>query len=53
MAKSEFVAIMAHEMIRTPLHQVMGVLELLGETDLTPQQAELFWVLGQCSIVIH
>jgi hypothetical protein len=35
---------MAHE-IRTPLHQVMGFMELLGETNLTPQQAELVALL--------
>lgn len=38
-AKTELFAILAHE-IRTPLHQVHGFLELLGHTELTPQQAE-------------
>ena len=37
--KSEFLAVLAHE-IRTPLHQVIGFGELLGQTSLTPQQAE-------------
>jgi two-component system, sensor histidine kinase len=35
LAKSEFMAIMAHE-IRTPLHQVLGFMELLGETITKP-----------------
>lgn len=39
MEKSEFLAVMAHE-IRTPLHQVIGFAELLGQTELTKQQAE-------------
>jgi signal transduction histidine kinase/ActR/RegA family two-component response regulator len=39
MAKSEFVAVMAHE-IRTPLHQVLGFLELMSGTKLNTQQTE-------------
>lgn len=34
---SEFLAIMAHE-IRTPLHQVIGFIDLLGQTILTDEQ---------------
>jgi signal transduction histidine kinase/DNA-binding response OmpR family regulator len=38
-AKSAFVANMSHE-IRTPLNGVIGVLELLRGTPVTPEQAE-------------
>jgi signal transduction histidine kinase/CheY-like chemotaxis protein len=37
--KSEFMAVMAHE-IRTPLHQIVGYTDLLGLTDLSPEQLE-------------
>lgn len=36
-AKSEFLAIMAHE-IRTPLHQVTGFIDLLDQTELDKEQ---------------
>ncbi len=36
-AKSEFLANMSHE-IRTPMNAVLGMAELLGDTDLTPDQ---------------
>ncbi len=38
-AKSHFLASMSHEM-RTPLNGVIGLLDLLGETDLTHEQQD-------------
>ena len=36
-AKSEFLANMSHE-IRTPMNAILGMAEILSETDLTPEQ---------------
>ena len=38
--KSDFIATMAHE-IRTPLHQVIGCIEVLEHTTLSPEQSGL------------
>ena len=39
-AKTQFISAMSHE-IRTPFNAVLGILDILSETDLTPDQKQL------------
>ncbi len=47
-AKSDFLGIISHE-IRTPMVGIMGMIDILGETKITPEQRECVNVVHQCS----
>ncbi|WP_348748184.1 hybrid sensor histidine kinase/response regulator [Pseudomonas rhodesiae] len=50
-AKTRFLATMSHE-IRTPLYGVLGTLELLGLTDLSPRQQEYLRTIHRSSATL-
>ena len=47
-AKSEFLANMSHE-IRTPMNGVIGMLDILQRTELSPSQRRMLDTIGQSS----
>jgi PAS domain S-box-containing protein len=47
-AKSEFLACISHE-IRTPIHGIMGMAELLESPDLSEEQREYLHAIRTCS----
>jgi signal transduction histidine kinase/ActR/RegA family two-component response regulator len=49
MAKSEFIAVMAHE-IRTPLHQLTGVIELMDHTNLDKEQKQFIRLMQSSAV---
>ena len=51
-AKSQFLATISHEM-RTPLNGIVGISELLSETDLNPEQVEMVKNLSYSSNMLH
>ncbi len=47
-AKSAFLAAMSHD-IRTPMNGIIGILELLLDTDITPEQREYLTIIQNSS----
>ena len=51
-AKTQFLATMSHEM-RTPLNGIVGIADLLSDTELKPAQKELLNNLSYSSSILH
>lgn len=50
-AKADFLAVMSHEM-RTPLNGLMGSMDLMRRTGLSPEQAELMEVMDRSGDIL-
>lgn len=50
-AKSEFLANMSHE-IRTPMNGVVGMIDILQQTDLSPPQQRMLNTIAQSSMAL-
>jgi PAS domain S-box-containing protein len=51
-AKSDFLANMSHE-IRTPLNGVIGIVDALSRTAMTPEQAEMVDLIRQSGVTLE
>ena len=51
-AKSEFLANMSHE-IRTPLNGVIGIIDALSRTPLSPEQAEMIGLVRDSGVTLE